>query len=240
MNRCFINLQFSKDRMESTRLRQIYKTVAQDLAGPDDHFLVASIEEQGLYLCAKDRVDRAYPVSSARLGVGTREDSLKTPPGIHRICEKIGAGAPVGRIFRDREDTGTDWDHASGEENIILTRILRLEGLEPGINKGPGVDTWERYVYIHGTNREEDIGTAFSHGCICMHNTDIVEFFDMVPEGTILYIDPPAMAIKGVPSRSFHFTGIFGTGMSALAQFLRFCGMGVSGSDRLLGSPDTQ
>ena len=183
---------------------------------------------------------RDYPASSSRLGVGIREDSLKTPPGIHRICEKIGAGAPVGRIFRDREDTGEDWDHTSDEENIILTRILRLEGLEPGVNKGKGIDTYERYVYIHGTNREQDIGTPFSHGCICMRNTDIVALFDMVPEGTILYIDPPPMVINGVPSRSFHFTGIFGTGMSALAQYLRFCGMEVTGSDRLLGSPDTQ
>ncbi len=225
--------------MESIRLHQIYKRIAQHLADPDETFLIASIGDQKLHVCTKDRVMRDYPASSSRLGVGIREDSLKTPPGIHRICEKIGSGAPIGRIFRDREDTGINWDHTSDEENIILTRILRLEGLEPGINSGRGVDTYERYVYIHGTNREEDIGTPFSHGCICLSNTDIVALFDSVPEGTVLYIDPPAMIINEIPSRNFHFTGIFGTGMSALAQYLRFCGWEVSGSDRLLGSPDT-
>jgi UDP-N-acetylmuramate--alanine ligase len=229
-----------KAHMESIRLHQIYKKIAHCLVRPGDQFLVASIDEQRLYLCEQDQVTRDYPASTSRLGVGIREDSLKTPPGIHRICEKIGAGSPLGRIFRDREDTGEDWDRASDEENIILTRILRLEGLEAGVNKGKGIDTYERYIYIHGTNREQDIGTPFSHGCICMRNTDIMALFDMVPEGTILYMDPPPMVINGVPSRSFHFTGIFGTGMSALAQYLRFSGMEVTGSDRLLTSPDTQ
>ncbi len=225
--------------MESIRLGHIYTKIARYLTSPDELFLVASIEGQKLFVCAKDRVVCDYPASSSRFGVGIREDSLKTPPGIHKICEKIGSGAPIGRIFRDREDTGVDWDHASGEENIILTRILRLEGCEPGINKGAGIDTYERYVYIHGTNREKDVGTPFSHGCICMRNTDIVTLFDAVGENTILYVDPPAIVINEIPSRNFHFTGILGTGMSALAQYLRFYGIDVSGSDRLLGNSDT-
>lgn len=226
--------------MESTLLNRIYRKIGPYLAGSDDPYLVASIGEQKLYVCAGKTVTGVYAASTSRLGAGIREDSLKTPPGIHRVCEKIGAGAPEGRIFRDREDTGTDWDHTSNEENIILTRILRLEGLEPGINRGPGVDTYERYVYIHGTNRENDVGTPFSNGCICLRNADIVSLFDLVPEGTVLYIDPPPLVINGYPLKNIHFTGIFGTGMSALAQYVRFCGIDVSGSDRLLASPDTQ
>jgi UDP-N-acetylmuramate--alanine ligase len=226
--------------MESILLHRIYKKITRYLASPYDPYLVASVEEQKLYVCAKDTVVRVYPASTSRLGVGIREESLKTPPGVHRICEKIGAGAPEGRIFRDREDTGIDWDRTSDEENIILTRILRLEGLEPGVNRGPGVDTYERYVYIHGTNRENDIGTPFSHGCICLRNTDIVSLFDLVREGMIVYIDPPPIAVYELPLKSLHFTGIFGTGMSALAQYLRFCGIEVSGSDRLLTSDDTR
>ena len=226
--------------MENDRFDQICRRIAGYPASEDALFLIASIEEQRLYVCAERSVIRDYPVSTSRLGVGIREDSLKTPPGTHRVCEKYGAGAPEGRIFRDREDTGIDWDHTSDEENIILTRILRLEGLEPGVNKGPGVDTYERYIYIHGTNREDIIGTPFSHGCICMRSADIVALFDIVPEGTLLYIDPPPITVGGRSFRNIHFTGIFGTGMSALAQYLRFCGIGVSGSDRLLGSPDTQ
>ncbi len=225
--------------MRNIRLRQIHQRIVKHLADAGEIYLVESVDEQRLYVCADNRVIRDYPASSSRVGVGIREDSLKTPPGIHRVCEKIGAGAPAGRIFRDREDTGANWDHTSDEENIILTRILRLEGLEPGINKGSGIDTYDRYVYIHGTNREKDVGTPFSHGCICLTNRDIVELFDSVHEGTILYIDPPAMTVSKISARNFHFVGVFGTGMSALAQYLRFCGMEVTGSDRLLSSPDT-
>jgi UDP-N-acetylmuramate--alanine ligase len=225
--------------MDRPRLTGIYNTLLKDLADPKDQYLLASVEEQMLFLCEGDRVIRTYPASTSRLGVGTREDSLKTPPGLHRICEKIGSGAPLGRIFRDRRDTGADWDGVSREDNLILTRILRLEGLEEGINRGPGVDSRERYIYIHGTNREDLVGTPFTHGCLTLRNTDMADLFERVPEGTLLYIDPPALVVAEKPCRNIHFTGIFGTGMSALAQYLRFEGIGVSGSDRLLESEDT-
>jgi UDP-N-acetylmuramate--alanine ligase len=153
--------------------------------------------------------------------------------------EKFGAGAPAGRVFRDREDTGEEWDHSQSGDNLILTRILRMEGLEQGINKGPGVDSFERYIYIHGTGREDLIGTPLSHGCVCLRNLDIIRLFDKVRKGTLVYIDPPPIYINERPCRSIHFTGIFGSGMSALAQYLRFQGIAVSGSDRLLQSEDT-
>lgn len=74
------------------------------------------------------------------------------------------------------------------EDNMVLTRILRLRGMEPGLNTGSGVDSFERYIYIHGTNREDLIGTPMSHGCVCMRNQDIIELFDEIKEGTIVYI----------------------------------------------------
>jgi UDP-N-acetylmuramate--alanine ligase len=120
-----------------------------------------------------------------------------------------------------------------------LTRILRLEGLEEGINKGPGVDSFERYIYIHGTGREDLIGTPLSHGCVCLRNLDIIRLFGMVKESTLVYIDPPPIVLGEEPCRSVHFTGIFGSGMSALAQYLPFQGITVSGSDRFHGSEDT-
>ena len=200
---------------------------------------MVSIETQALLVCINDTIVERYDASSSRFGNGNRENSLKTPLGIHRIKEKFGAGAPAGRIFRDREDTGMDWDHRLNGDNLILTRILRLEGLEEGINKGAGVDSYERYIYIHGTGREELIGTPLSHGCVCLRNHDIIRLFETVKEGTLVYIDPPAIVINEHKCRSVHFTGIFGSGMSALAQYLRFQGIAVSGSDRSLASEDT-
>ncbi len=225
--------------METDRLNRIYKKLGKFLTDPRAPFLVVSIETQALLVCANDAVVERYDCSTSRFGNGNRENSLKTPLGVHRIKEKFGAGAPPGRIFRDREDTGMDWDHGQNEDNLILTRILRLEGLEEGINKGPGVDSYERYIYIHGTGREDLIGTPLSHGCVCLRNLDVIRLFDSVKEGTLVYIDPPPVIIGEHQCRSVHFTGIFGSGMSALAQYLRFQGITVSGSDRLLGSDDT-
>ncbi len=225
--------------METIQLRRIYKKLEKFMRDPRELFLVVSIETQTLLVCMNDTIVERYNASTSRFGSGNRENSLKTPLGLHRIKEKYGAGAPPGRIFRDREDTGEDWDHKQNGDNLILTRILRLEGLEEGINKGPGVDSYERYIYIHGTGRENLIGTPLSHGCVCMRNHDIIRLFDSVREGTFVYIDPPAIVINESRCRSVHFAGIFGSGMSALAQYLRFQGITVSGSDRLLASDDT-
>ena len=225
--------------METTRLRRIYNKIGQFLIDPGDLYLVVSIETQTLLVCANSTIVERYNASTSRFGNGNRENSLKTPLGLHRIREKFGADAPAGRIFRDREDSGMDWDHHQTGDNLILTRILRLEGLEEGINRGAGVDSYERYIYIHGTGREDLIGTPLSHGCVCLRNHDIIRLFDMVKEGTLVYVDPPAIVINGRPCRSIHFTGIFGSGMSALAQYLRFQGIAVSGSDRFHGSEDT-
>ncbi len=225
--------------MEPDRLRRIYENLRKSLVDPHGLYVVVSVETQRLLVCVDDSMVERYDCSTSRFGNGSRENSLKTPPGVHRIKEKFGAGAPAGRIFRDREDTGMDWDHKQNGENLVLTRILRLEGLEEGINKGAGIDSYERYIYIHGTGREDLIGTPLSHGCVCMRNLDVIRLFETVKEGTLVYIDPPAIMIDGHSCRSVHFTGIFGSGMSALAQYLRFQGIMVSGSDRLLASEDT-
>lgn len=225
--------------MEITQLNRIYQSIRGFLTDPGELFLVQSIETQTLFVFEKNTIIKRYDASTSRFGNGIRENSFKTPLGLHRIKEKIGAGAPAGRIFKGRKDTGIDWDQHSIENNLILARILRLEGLEEGINKGEGVGSYERYIYIHGTNREDLIGTPLSHGCLALRNTDILRLFEIVKEGTLVYIDPPPIIIGGRPCRSVHFTGIFGTGMSALAQYLRFQGTTVSGSDRLLASEDT-
>lgn len=144
---------------------------------------------QKLYLAAPAGVLRVFDISTAERGMGNVEGSFKTPQGIHRICCKIGENAPAMRIFKDRNDTGINWTPDMSGDNMILSRILRLEGMEYGINRGPGIDSFERYIYIHGTNRESDIGKPFSHGCICMRNNDIIDLFDSVKEGTFVIID---------------------------------------------------
>ncbi len=158
------------------------------LAQPEQ-FLFVSVKKQQLFYVNKGVVLSCYIISTSRYGIGNQEGSFKTPLGIHRITEKIGAGTPAGRIFRDRKDTEVDWHEGIDQENLILTRILRLEGMELGFNRGGSVDSFDRYIYIHGTNKEEMIGTPLSHGCVCMKNSDIISLFDQVKEGTLVFID---------------------------------------------------
>lgn len=156
------------------------------------YFIDVDLRLQQLYLWEPfpdgDLLIRQYPVSTAAKGAGERNGSYCTPRGRHRIAQKIGAGAPLYAAFRGREPTGEVWTPALEAENPgrdwILTRILWLEGLEPGRNRGGSVDTQARYIYIHGTNEEHRIGTPASHGCIRMRNADVAALFDLVEVGT--------------------------------------------------------
>ena len=155
---------------------------------PEEYLTVDSNAQELFYIVNKS-IRHHYKISTARNGIGNREGSNQTPSGIHRIVEKIGADAPEGAIFRDRLNTGEIWHPGLTEENLILSRILRLKGLEEGVNVGSGIDTYERYIYIHGTNQEMLIGTPISHGCICMKNSDIIALFDMIEEDTLVVIN---------------------------------------------------
>jgi hypothetical protein len=134
--------------MDNAQLHRIYKRLVKFMTDPGEVFLLQSIETQTLFVCRNETIIARFDASTSRFGNGIRENSFKTPPGIHRIKEKIGAGAPPGRIFKECRDTGLDWDQVSNEDNLILTRILRLEGLEDGINKGAGVDSYGRFIYV--------------------------------------------------------------------------------------------
>jgi len=153
------------------------------------HMLVVHVGTQSLDVVHDGRITASYPVSTSRRGVGNRDGSFKTPDGVHRVAEKIGGGAPMGRVFRDRIDTGETCSGTDCGENLILTRILRLEGLEEGRNRGPGIDSYERFIYIHGTNHEDAVGTPMSHGCVVMRNADVIEVYNAVEVGTIVVID---------------------------------------------------
>ena len=124
-----------------------------------------------------------YAVSTSRYGLGTEAGSFKTPPGRFTIAEKIGGGAAAGAVFKSREATGEIGD-AANPDDLIQTRILWLHGLDP-----ENANTHDRYIYIHGTNHEEAIGTAASHGCIRMRNADVIDLFDRVGEGAPVFIE---------------------------------------------------
>ncbi len=147
-------------------------------------WISVSVKEQKLYLVKGKKVVKTYPVSTSKYGVGNVEGSNQTPTGRHRIAKKIGGGAPLGTIFKDRKNThkiippNRTLTPVPGD--YVTTRILWLEGLEPGVNRGGRVDSMKRCIYIHGTPDEGLIGRPASHGCIRMKNKDVAELFDLV------------------------------------------------------------
>lgn len=145
------------------------------------------ISEQRLCLYAANKIIKSYSVSTSKYGVGNRSGSNKTPLGLHQIVNKIGRNVPLGAIFKRRRNTGKIVKSRSAGD-LITTRILRLEGLERGVNKGKGIDSFQRCIYIHGTPEENLIGRPASHGCIRMENRDIIELFNRVKRNTLVEI----------------------------------------------------
>jgi lipoprotein-anchoring transpeptidase ErfK/SrfK len=143
-----------------------------------------SVREQRLTLKNGRKKIATYPISTSRFGLGSQEGSFKTPTGKFRIAEKIGCGMPARTVFKSRQPVKAT-KKMLREDDLVMTRILWLDGLEPR-----NANTHDRYVYIHGTNHEEEIGTATSHGCVRMKNEDVVELFERVTEGTPVEIKP--------------------------------------------------
>ncbi|MDD3764246.1 MAG: L,D-transpeptidase [Nevskiales bacterium] len=143
---------------------------------------------QRLRMWEQGRCLAEYPVSTGRNGNGEIEGSGCTPRGRHRIRAKIGAGLPRGAVLRGRRWTGEVWSpelHARDpQRDWILSRILWLSGLEPGRNRLGCVDTFRRYIYLHGTPYEDELGAPVSKGCVRMRNQDVIDLFDRVTVGT--------------------------------------------------------
>jgi L,D-transpeptidase YbiS len=137
-----------------------------------------SVRKQRLTLKSGRKTLAAYQVSTSRFGLGTEEGSMKTPTGRFRISEKIGDGMPLGTVFKSRRPVKMT-KRLLGEDDLVMTRILWLDGLDPG-----NANTHDRFIYIHGTNHEENLGEPASHGCIRMRKSDLLELFERVEVDT--------------------------------------------------------
>ena len=157
-----------------------------------DTLLYVDIPSQQMFFIKKGEIVDIYSISSSYYGTGNKVNSLKTPLGKHEIYKKLGENLPENAILKGRvwngaiadiikEPLDTDFDH-------VTSRILWLDGLEEGKNKGPGIDSRERYIYIHGTAEEGLIGKPASDGCIRMYNREIIELFDLVDEKAQVWI----------------------------------------------------
>lgn len=149
---------------------------------PNPFEIHVSIAEQTLHLLSNGVPVKSWPVSTSKFGLGFEPGSFRTPTGRFCIAEKIGGSEPLWSVFKSRVPTG-EIASPGGEEDGILSRILWLDGLD-----GENANTKDRFIYLHGTNQEDQIGSPASHGCVRMKNADIVELFELIPIGTPVQI----------------------------------------------------
>ncbi len=170
--------------MDISALKKRYALFLKD----DPPFWVVDSALQKIVLVDNSKNNIEFPVSTAKNGLGNKEGSFKTPTGLLRIHDLIGREAPQGMIFIDRKATGKTWDGVTSKDGLILTRVITLDGCEDNINKGSDVDTLNRYIYIHGTDSEDLIGTPASRGCIGMKNKDVIELFNLSSKGMFVLV----------------------------------------------------
>ena len=158
---------------------------------PSGTFLWIRLARQQLWHCefrTKTTADvlKKLTASTSRFGSGQIEGSNRTPLGLHRVAKKFGDGLPAGAVFKARVYQGYEWNGKPAD--TITSRILWLDGLEPGFNRGGKVDSFKRYIYIHGTGDQSTLGRPASCGCTHLADQDLLPLYDEVPAGTLVWI----------------------------------------------------
>lgn len=164
------------------------------------HRMVVSVADQKMIVLRDGKPISNYPVSTSKFGVGDTPGSYATPLGVLRVKEKIGHGLALGTVFKSRQPTGEVLPINAPGRDPIVTRILWLEGLDD-----KNRNAYRRYIYIHGTPEERNIGRPVSYGCIRMKSKDVIELFDTVGLNSKLLITPnplPPTLTMAVPQRN--------------------------------------
>ena len=143
-----------------------------------------SIADQKLYLYDSGELVKEYIISSSKYGEGSEDGSFKTPLGKHKISKMIGGDQPHGMRFIGRIPSEIYPIYSEEKvfvtDDVVQSRIIWLTGMEEGINSGYGIDSYARYIYIHGTPEEWLLGEKASKGCIRMSNSDVIELFNQL------------------------------------------------------------
>ena len=145
--------------------------------------LHVSLAAQTMEVWQDDQLRKTYSVSTSKFGAGCEEGTFKTPLGNFEVCEKFGDLAPLHTVFKSREPVGQWKPDEICDSDLVVARILRLHGLDE-----ENANSFERFIYIHGTNHENKIGTPASQGCVRMRNVDVIALYDLIPLGTKVHI----------------------------------------------------
>ena len=170
----------------------VVATFIASCAAPDrEHHIVVSAREQKLALLDKGNLIATYPISTSKFCLSDRPGSYGTPLGELEVANKIGEGAPLGAVFKDRHRTGEVIPVNAPGRDPIVTRILWLRGRE-----AQNRNAFARDIYIHGTPEERNIGRRASYGCIRMRSADIINLYNIVGTGArVTIVDAPLSSV---------------------------------------------
>ncbi len=155
------------------------------------HRMILSVADQKMIVLRDGKPLSSYSVSTSKFGLGDRPGSYATPLGVLRIKEKIGHGLPAGAVFKSRKPTGEVLPVDAPGRDPIVTRILWLEGLDER-----NCNAYRRYIYIHGTPEERNVGRPVSYGCIRMRSQDVIELFETVGLNSKILITPNPLPLS--------------------------------------------
>ena len=155
------------------------------------HRMILSVADQKMIVLRDGKPLSSYSVSTSKFGLGDRPGSYATPLGVLRIKEKIGHGLPAGAVFKSRKPTGEVLPVDAPGRDPIVTRILWLEGLDER-NR----NAYRRYIYIHGTPEERNVGRPVSYGCIRMRSQNVIELFETVGLNSKILITPNPLPLS--------------------------------------------
>ena len=180
----FYNTSFSQENI----IQKANNYISTDYS----ELLFVSIENQKMYHIKEGAIVKKYIISSSEYGTGSEAGSNKTPLGLHKVNEKYRDKTPIngrmiGRVFYGQIATLYN-DTTKSKTDDVTSRIFWLEGLEKGKNKGEGIDSYKRYIYIHGTSEEGRLGRPASHGCIRMKNNEVIDLYKTIAIGTLVLI----------------------------------------------------
>ena len=183
---CFCVIGFTQENIIKTTKDYIENNYNEQV----HELLFVNVAKQKMYHIKNQDIIKIYIVSTSAYGIGNEAGSNKTPQGLHKVKQKYGNNTPInGRMIVFYGEIATIYsDTTKSKTDDITSRIMWLEGLEDGINKGEGIDSYERYIYIHGTSEEGRLGNSTSHGCIRMKNKDVIELYEKIRIGTLVLI----------------------------------------------------
>src|SRR5271165_1079790 len=163
-----------------------------------DHRILVSVADQSLALYHREKLLGRFPISTSKFGLGDQPGSRATPLGRLEVAKMIGAGAPLGAVFKSRRQTGEVLRPDAPGRDPIVTRIIWLKGLELQNRHAFG-----RCIYIHGTPEERNVGRPASFGCVRMKSADVVQVFNTIGLGSTVDIIPgslPELVQQAAPS----------------------------------------